>query len=41
VLAGLMQHQATEVAQAHDAWFDMRAFASRDDWVGLSGRRRG
>lgn len=40
VLAGLMQHQAAEVAQAHDAWFDMRAFASRDDWVGLSGRRR-
>jgi ribosomal protein L11 methyltransferase len=40
VLAGLMQHQAAEVTQAYDAWFDMRSFASRDDWVGLSGRRR-
>jgi ribosomal protein L11 methyltransferase len=40
VLAGLMQHQASEVTQAQDAWFDMRPFAKRDDWVGLSGRRR-
>jgi ribosomal protein L11 methyltransferase len=40
VLAGLMEHQATEVAQAHSAWFDMHPFGKRDDWVGLSGRRR-
>ncbi len=40
VLAGLMEHQAPEVTQAHDAWFDMRPFAKRDDWVGLSGGRR-
>jgi ribosomal protein L11 methyltransferase len=40
VLAGLMEHQTSEVTQAHDAWFDMRSFAKRDDWVGLSGRRR-
>jgi ribosomal protein L11 methyltransferase len=40
VLAGLMEHQTPEVTQAHDAWFDMRSFAKRDDWVGLSGRRR-
>jgi ribosomal protein L11 methyltransferase len=40
VLAGLMEHQAAEVTQAHDAWFHMRPFAKRDDWVGLSGRRR-
>jgi ribosomal protein L11 methyltransferase len=40
VLAGLMAHQAAEVTQAHDAWFDMRPIAKRDDWVGLSGRRR-
>jgi ribosomal protein L11 methyltransferase len=40
VLAGLMEHQAAEVTQAHDAWFDMRPIAKRDDWVGLSGRRR-
>ena len=40
VLAGLMEHQAAEVTQAHNAWFDMRPIAKRDDWVGLSGRRR-
>lgn len=40
VLAGLMEYQAVEVTQACDAWFDMRSFAKRDDWVGLSGRRR-
>ena len=40
VLAGLMEHQAPEVTQAHSAWFDMRSFGKRDDWVGLSGRRR-
>ena len=40
VLAGLMEHQAAEVAQAHSAWFDMSPFGKRDDWVGLSGRRR-
>ena len=40
VLAGLMEHQTDEVTQAHDAWFDMRPFGKRDDWVGLSGRRR-
>lgn len=40
VLAGLMEHQVAEVTQAQDAWFDMRPFAKRDDWVGLSGRRR-
>ena len=40
VLAGLMEHQVVEVTQAHSAWFDMRPFGKRDDWVGLSGRRR-
>lgn len=40
LLAGLMEHQAAEVAEAHSAWFDMRPFGKRDDWVGLSGRRR-
>jgi ribosomal protein L11 methyltransferase len=40
VLAGLMSYQVPEVTQAHGAWFDMRPFARRDDWVGLSGRRR-
>jgi ribosomal protein L11 methyltransferase len=40
VLAGLMEHQAAEVAQAHSAWFDIHPFGKRDDWVALSGRRR-
>jgi ribosomal protein L11 methyltransferase len=40
VLAGLMDNQANEVTQACSAWFDMRPFGKRDDWVGLSGRRR-
>ncbi|MEP7245703.1 MAG: 50S ribosomal protein L11 methyltransferase [Gammaproteobacteria bacterium] len=40
VLAGLMEHQTAEVTEACGAWFDMRSFAKRDDWVGLSGRRR-
>jgi ribosomal protein L11 methyltransferase len=40
VLAGLMSFQAPEVTQAHDAWFHMSPFARRDDWIGLSGRRR-
>jgi ribosomal protein L11 methyltransferase len=40
LLAGLMEHQVAEVTQAHSAWFDMRPFGKRDDWVGLSGRRR-
>jgi ribosomal protein L11 methyltransferase len=40
VLAGLMDNQAAEVTQAHSTWFDMRPFGKRDDWVGLSGRRR-
>jgi ribosomal protein L11 methyltransferase len=40
VLAGLMEHEASGVAQAHDAWFDMFPIAKHDDWVALSGRRR-
>jgi ribosomal protein L11 methyltransferase len=40
VLAGLMSFQVPEVTQAHGAWFDMCPFARRDDWIGLSGRRR-
>lgn len=40
LLAGLMEHQVAEVTQAHSTWFDMGPFGKRDDWVGLSGRRR-
>lgn len=40
MLAGLMEHQAVEVTQAYDAWFDMSSMPKREDWVGLPGRRR-
>jgi ribosomal protein L11 methyltransferase len=40
VLAGLMQHEADDVTAAYDACFDVRRFASRDEWVCLCGRRR-
>jgi ribosomal protein L11 methyltransferase len=40
VLAGLIEAQASDVTGAYTAWFDMRRFAVRDDWVGLEGARR-
>jgi ribosomal protein L11 methyltransferase len=40
VLAGLMEDQVAEVTEAYRAWFDMRRFGARDDWVGLAGSRR-
>ncbi|MFO7277312.1 MAG: 50S ribosomal protein L11 methyltransferase [Pseudomonadota bacterium] len=40
VLAGLMEHQANEVAQAQSPWFDITPFGLRDGWVGLQGTRR-
>jgi ribosomal protein L11 methyltransferase len=39
VLAGLMDHEITEVTQAYSAWFDMCCFGLRDSWAGLAGRR--
>lgn len=39
VLAGLMDHEITEVTQAYSAWFDMCCFGLRDGWAGLAGRR--
>ncbi len=40
VLAGLLEGQVGEVTDAYGAWFDMRRFAAREDWVGLAGVRR-
>jgi ribosomal protein L11 methyltransferase len=39
-LAGLLERQAVEVAQAYRPWFDIETAAERDDWVLLAGRRR-
>ncbi|MGB6449602.1 MAG: 50S ribosomal protein L11 methyltransferase [Steroidobacteraceae bacterium] len=39
VLAGLLEGQAAEVTDAYRAWFDMRCFGARDEWVGLAGVR--
>ena len=38
-LAGLLVHQADEVAQAYRPWFDIEISAERDGWTLLSGRR--
>jgi ribosomal protein L11 methyltransferase len=40
VLAGLLERQASEVAQAYRPWFDIQTAAERDGWVLLSGHRR-
>lgn len=41
VLAGLLDAQAPEVAQAYGPWFDIGPAARRDGWTMLAGRRRG
>jgi ribosomal protein L11 methyltransferase len=38
-LAGLLDRQADEVAQAYRPWFDVESTAERDGWILLSGRR--
>jgi len=40
VLAGLLSHQAGEVAQAYQPWFDIGPVAERDGWTLLAGQRR-
>ena len=40
VLAGMLEHQAGEVAQAYRPWFDIGPAAERDGWSLLAGRRR-
>ena len=39
VLAGLLSTQADEVTQAHQPWFDVAPFASREGWTALTGTR--
>ena len=39
VLAGLMEHEVSDVTHAYDTWFDIHPFGQREGWVGLSGRR--
>jgi ribosomal protein L11 methyltransferase len=40
VLAGLMDHEVSDVTRAYDAWFDIHPFGQREGWVGLCGNRR-
>jgi ribosomal protein L11 methyltransferase len=39
VLAGLMQHEVTDVTGAYASCFDVAPFGEREGWVGLAGRR--
>lgn len=40
VLSGILQEQATALAQRYSAWFDMQTPSVREDWVRLVGVRR-
>ncbi len=40
VLAGMLERQAAEVAQAYGPWFDIAPEAEREGWTLLAGRRR-
>jgi ribosomal protein L11 methyltransferase len=40
VLAGMLERQADEVAQAYRPWFDIGPAAEREGWTLLAGRRR-
>ena len=40
LLAGMLAHQADEVAQAYRPWFDIGPVAEREGWTLLAGRRR-
>ena len=40
LLAGMLQRQADEVAQAYRPWFDIGPAAEREGWTLLAGRRR-
>ena len=40
LLAGLLEAQAVEVADAYRPWFDIATAARRDGWIALSGHRR-
>jgi ribosomal protein L11 methyltransferase len=40
VLAGLLEHEASDVTRAYGTWFDIHPFAVREGWAGLAGKRR-
>ena len=40
VLAGLLEHEAADVTEAHTTWFDIHPFEVREGWSGLAGLRR-
>ena len=40
VLAGLMEHEVSEVTEAYRPWFDIDRFGTREEWVCLAGSRR-
>jgi ribosomal protein L11 methyltransferase len=40
VLAGLMEHEVSEVTEAYRAWFHIDRFGTREGWVCLAGPRR-
>ena len=40
LLAGLLEVQAAEVADAYRPWFDIDTAARRDGWIALTGHRR-
>ena len=40
LLAGLLDEQAAEVAQAYGPWFDIETAAQREGWTSLTGCRR-
>ena len=40
LLAGLLEAQAAEVADAYRPWFDIDTAARRDGWIALTGHRR-
>ncbi len=40
VLAGMLESQAAEVAQAYGPWFDIETAARREGWIALAGCRR-
>ena len=39
-LAGILRHQASDVARAYAPWCDLRVTLRRDDWVLLTGIRK-
>jgi ribosomal protein L11 methyltransferase len=41
LLAGLLDSQAAEVAEAYSPWFDTETAARLDGWISLAGHRRG